>query len=237
MWTSENPEFSNKKMTAEFFKDAVSKFSENALLEQDAINLDKHDPEFATLMTNYRDGIFIFKLQEDEIWNKVKVDSLKLKDYFLSTKDNYKWPDRVNYAEIFSRNDSLIHHYYDLLKEGVSFDSLASKYNEKYELKDRAGEVGLQDVDSSEVASDAYKLEKPGDYSTPIKTTDGYYIIRLIEKSPAHPKSFEEAKPEISGAYQEAESKILEKNYLDNLSKIYKPKLYYDELDQAFKSN
>ncbi len=51
---------------------AINKTSEDLLKEEEALNLDKVNPEFASLMNDYRDGIYIFKLQEDEVWNKVK---------------------------------------------------------------------------------------------------------------------------------------------------------------------
>ena len=60
----------------------------------------------------------------------------------------------------------------------------------------------------------ANKLEKPGDYSKPLKTADGYSIVCLVAKEPSHLKTFEEAKAEVSGAYQESESKKLEKEYI-----------------------
>ena len=76
----------------------MKKIGDDVALEQAALNLDKTDPEFAALMTNYKDGIYIFKLQENEIWNKVKIDSVKLIEFYNATKDNYKWPDRVNFC-------------------------------------------------------------------------------------------------------------------------------------------
>ena len=47
-------------------------------------------------------------------------------------------------------------------------------------------------------------------------------------------KTFEEAKAEVSGAYQEYESKRLENEYIDSLKKKYSPVIYYDELRKAF---
>ena len=63
-------------------------------------------------MINYKDGIFTFKLQEDEVLNKVKMDSVELQNFYSSTKENYSWPDRVNFSEIFTHGDSAIQYYY-----------------------------------------------------------------------------------------------------------------------------
>ena len=50
-------------------------------------------------------------------------------------------------------------------------------------------------------------------------------------------KTYEEAKAEVSGAYQEFESKRLENEYIDSLKKKYFPVINYDELRKAFKQN
>ncbi len=58
------------------------------LLEEKALSLEKTDTQFAELMKDYQNGIFIFKLQEEEVWNKVKVDSIKLYDFYQKNMQN-----------------------------------------------------------------------------------------------------------------------------------------------------
>jgi peptidyl-prolyl cis-trans isomerase SurA len=234
---SESQDYVNHNNSADLYKEALKKISNDFTLEQAALDLDRTDPEFAMLMANYREGIYIFKLQEQEVWNEVKVDSLKLSHFYDVTKENYKWPDRVNFSEIFSNRDSLIQVYYGMLIKGANFDSLAGKYTERADYKSKNGAWGLQEVSSSELASEANKLEKPGDFSKPFKSSDGYSILFLVAKEPSHLKTFDEAKAEVSGAFQESESKRLEKEYLIKLTKTYNPIINYNELDQVFKSN
>jgi len=230
-------DFADRKMTAGLIASGVSKISGEDLLNEDALNLDKTDPKFADLMNNYKNGIYIFQLQQDEVWNKINIDSTKLHDYYLKNKDKYVWPDRVNFAEIYAKSDSAIKFYYSLLQKGENFDSVAAKYTERPGYEKKAGIWGLQDVSSSELSAEANKLDKPGDYSKPFHSVNGFSIVSLIAKDPSHIKTFEEAKAEVSGAYQELESKNLENNYVDSLDKLYKPKIFYNELDKAFKSN
>jgi len=234
---STEPTYSRINLTKANLTDAVNKISGDVLLEQKALSLDQSDPKFADLMDNYKNGIYIFKLQQDEVWNKLKVDSTDLYNYYSANKDKYMWPDRVDFKEIYSRSDSAINHYYDLLKQGENFDTLASKYTERGGYREKAGDWGLVDASSTELAKDAYKLDNPGDFSKPISFEGGYSLICLVKKDPAHEKTFDEAKPEVSGTYQEVESKNLEKNYIDYLTKIYKPKINYSELDKVDKPN
>jgi len=231
----------NSKITAKPMDDAVEVtnainiLAEDMLLEEEAMNLDKTDPEFAQLMQDYRDGIFIFKIQEEEVWNKVKIDSADVYNYWDSNKDKYSWPDRMSFSEIFSTKDSLIQSYYSMLKEGVSFDSLAALYTERSGKKKDSGHYELQSVDYSEFYKEANKILNVGSYTEPVVFSGGYSIFKLNERQPARIKTFEEAKAEVSGEYQEMLSKKLENDYLTSLEKRYKPKMNYDNLQNAFK--
>lgn len=230
-------DFSNRLISLSFLRDAVKKAGEDILIEEEAMNLEKTRPDFAALMEDYRSGIYIFKIQDEEVWGKIKLDSTKLFEHYLATKDKYVWPDRVHYKEIYVKKDSLANHYYDLLASGQSFDSLAYKYTERPGYRDKFGDFGFQEVGSSETAKVAFELNKPGDYSKPVQNSGGYSIIQLVQKDPARLKSFEEAKAEVSGSFQEIESKRLEQEYLSSLKKRYKPVINYDKLEKAFIQN
>jgi peptidyl-prolyl cis-trans isomerase SurA len=229
-------QFMNRPIDADVLNSAINKVVGDSLLNVAALHLDETDSDFAALMDDYKNGIYVFKLQDEEVWSKIDADSAKLYDYFLQTKDKYNWPDRINFSEIYSKSDSLIHVYYNQLKNGADFDSLAAKYSERPQMKEKAGNYGLIAVDYSTLSSKTNELlSTPGSYSEPFPYSGGYSIVKLIAKESARPKTFEESKAEVSGAFQEAESKRLEQNYLENLKKRYEPQLYYDKLEEAFK--
>jgi peptidyl-prolyl cis-trans isomerase SurA len=232
---------SNSKITAKPMDNpvevtnAINILAEDMLLEEEAMNLDKTDPEFAQLMNDYRDGVFIFKIQEEEVWNKVKIDSADVYNYWNSNKEKYSWPDRISFSEIYSTKDSLIQKYYGMLKDGASFDSLATLYTERSAKKKDNGRYDLQAVDFSDFYKEANKINNAGAYTEPVVFAGGYSIFKLNERQPARTKTFEEAKAEVSGEYQEMISKKLENDYLTSLETRYKPKIYYDKLEDAFK--
>jgi peptidyl-prolyl cis-trans isomerase SurA len=228
-------DFANRMVDADLITNSVKKISGDDLLEQEALNLEKTNPSFAELMEDYKNGIFIFKLQEDEIWNKVSVDSVKLYDFYQNTKEKYVWPDRVSYSEIFTRNDSLSQVYMKQLNAGANFDTLASKFTERPGFKEKAGRFDLTDAKSNLLAIEADKLKNSGEYTSPVNNAGGYSIVRLNSKEKSRIKTFDEAKAEVSGAFQDFESKRLEREYLDGLKMRYKPVFYYDKLEKAFK--
>lgn len=224
----------NRVINKSFLNDAIKKISSEIVIDLESMELEKNYPEFAELMGDYKNGIYIFKLQDEEVWSKIEIDTVKLQEFYEKNKENYRWNDRVQFAEIFSRNDSLINHYYDLLKAGEEFDTLASLYTERPGFREKAGKFDLMDAQSSELAVEANKLKKAGDYSVPVKVTGGNSIVKLISKEGARIKTFEEAKAEVSGAFQEEESKRLESEYLISLKNTYKPVFNYKDLEKAF---
>lgn len=234
---TDKAEYYGKIITEDILDKAIKAVSEDYLLKEEASKLEKTDPEYRSLMEDYKNGIFIFKLQEDEVWNKIKSDSSSLYQYYSDNRENYSWPDRVSFVELFSMKDSLINYYYSLLQNGTDFDSLAAARTEKAGMKEKLGKYPLDDVEKSPLYKEAAKLESPGDYSEPFKTGNGYAIVKLVEKEPARLKTFEEARAEVAGAFQESESKRLEQEYVESLKNRYEPVFFYSELDKAYEEN
>jgi len=231
-----NSDFMNKPifLITEVMK-AVNKIAEDKLIDHQAMNLQKDDPNFASLMDEYRNGVYIFKLQEDEVWNKLDIDSVKISSYWEVHKEDFTLPDRVTFSEIFSMKDSLIQIYYNWIQEGSDFDSLAALYTERPGKQKDNGRYELQDADFSDLSRKANTIENPGDFTEPFPLSGGYSIFKLYQREPARIKTFDEARAEVSGIVQEMESKRLEKEYLDILNNIYTPVIFYDELNKAFK--
>lgn len=222
-----------KLFTAELITNASNKISEELLLEEEALTLDLKNPEFAELMEDYRNGIYIFKLQEEEVWNKVQLDSLRLVQFYEQNKEKYTFPDRVTYTELFVRVKDIADNYYQEIKAGANFDSLVVNFTERSGMKEKEGRYELQAVGSTEFSKAVSEL-KPGEFTEPIQNSGGYSILRLDVKEPSRLKTFEEARAEVSGAFQEAESKRLEQEYIQRLKATYKPVINYDKLHLAF---
>lgn len=228
-------EFTGRRFEIENLTNAINKYSSEELLEYKALGLDSIDQNFAELMTDYKNGIFIFKLQEDEVWNKIVLDSVRIFQYYEQNKDKYRWPDRAAFTEIWVLKDSVANLYLSQIRNGeVDFDSLAKK-TERASVMLKEGKYDITPTANSDLARIAFDLEKEGDISDIYPNSGGYSIIRLDKKDPARIKTFEEAKAEVTGAFQELESKRLENQYIESLKKKYQPVIYYDNLKKAFK--
>ena len=185
-----DPKFQNKIIDEKILNDAVDETAKNALLELKALTLEDTDPDFAQLMKDYKQGIYIFKIQEEEIWNNIKLDSAKLVEFYNKTKENYKWKEGVDFSEIFAKKDSLINVYYDKIIQGASFDSLAKLYTERPGFKLKSGAYGMVDIENNEIAKKAYTFNV-GEITKPVQVNGGFSIFKVNKKRLAGLKTFE----------------------------------------------
>ncbi|MBI1936942.1 MAG: peptidylprolyl isomerase [Ignavibacteriales bacterium] len=224
-----------KKLNMSQLEDAVKQYTGDMLVKEKALNYDKVNPEFAALMEDYANGIYLFKIMEEEIWSEVNVDSTMLRNFYEQNKQNYNWKERVEFKEVFTRKDSLASKYYNLAAAGSDFDTLVAKYSERKGYENIPGYYGLIEKDFSELAKQADALKNIGDISKPFKYQDGWSIVKLAARENPRTKTFDEARNEISSVVQENETKKLENEYVEKIKNIYKPKLNYEALQHAYK--
>ena len=223
-----------RKLSADMLNEAIEDYAGELLIREKAMQYDKVNPEFASLIKDYENGIYLFKILEEEVWSKVKVDSIMAMNYYEKNKENFRWKDRVAFKEIRVDSDSLANVIYNEAKSGVDFDSLMSKYNKKSSARNQSKNE-LIEIGDNGLADEANKLKNVGDISAPFKNGSSWIILKLTNREPSRIKTFAEVRNEIMGILQELESKRLEESYINRLKKLYHPKYYYDELAKAFK--
>jgi peptidyl-prolyl cis-trans isomerase SurA len=196
-------------------------------------NLEDRFPEFAKLMKEYREGVLLFRAEQEAVWNNVKVEEEPLRAYWTSHTSEYTWPDRVRFSEIFVTSDSLAQVLRDSLKAGVAFEELAARHTQRSGYKQKNGEWGFQPIDANELAEAAVKAGV-GAVEGPMKFQYGFSIIKVTDTDKAREKTFEEAQSEVSSRFQEYESKRLEREWIDSLKEKFGVEIDQDILKDAF---
>jgi peptidyl-prolyl cis-trans isomerase SurA len=81
-----------------------TQFTDDQLTKYHNDNLEREYPEFGMVMQEYRDGLLLYDLMEKEIWEKAKIDTVGLENFYRKNIGNYQWKDRID-AEIYSSTD------------------------------------------------------------------------------------------------------------------------------------
>ncbi len=86
------------------WKKSFSAFQGNALKNYYKSHLLESNSEYAQIIKEYREGILLFALMQDKVWNAAKEDSVGLKKYFEAHRAEYVQP--INYdVEIATTTD------------------------------------------------------------------------------------------------------------------------------------
>ena len=64
--------------------------------------------DYKMLVKEYREGIMLFQLMEEEVWNKAIEDSLGLQDFYDQNKNDYMWGERAKIKLYSSKNEEII---------------------------------------------------------------------------------------------------------------------------------
>ncbi len=195
-------------------------------------NLESKYPDFKALMKEYRDGILLFDLTDRNVWSKAIKDTVGLKEYYTTNKNNYMWSDRVD-ATIFRFKDGKV--------DTKDARKLVEKFvDKKYTLDDKKFIKLIQKAtkDSTAIVTSNDKFSK-GDnkYVDQIKwqegiadnITDGKDLIIIVINKKLAPevKTLSEAKGIITADYQN----YLEKVWIKSLRNKYPYTLIQEVFD------
>ncbi|MBO5809619.1 MAG: peptidylprolyl isomerase [Bacteroidales bacterium] len=171
-------------------------------------------PDFKALVQEYHDGILLFSLMENEVWNKAVEDTLGLQDYYERNKESYMWNDRVRAVVVTCQRKDNVEEIKNLLVEGIEIDSLRTYVKEN---KSQAS-VRLSFYQKGDnVNVDATQWQDGAIAVYPSAVDNTTQIVKIVEVRQPEPKTFKEARGLVTSGYQ-AE---LEKQWLEQLREKY----------------
>lgn len=211
----------NKKADMNTVKNELyDTFKAQKILEIESNNLESKYDEFRLLYREYHDGILMYQLQKEKVWDKAVEDTLGLFSFYEKNKSNYMWGDRLAVKLYSAKNDKIFKKVLRKLKWGVDDDELLKEINKNSALNLSMEEFICAKGDNSLVDSSIFNLED-FDFNS-LKTDDIYstgtnQIILIREVLPKSIKLLNEIKGLVISDYQS----FLEKEWLDDLSQKY----------------
>ena len=121
------PDLAGTSLRAQSLSAAVEKIGEQIVFSAKADLLAATVPEFAGLLAEYREGILLYQVEQEHVWNRIVMGDSVLKPYFASNRDKFAWPDRISITDIKGGSDSLAGVISRLLRSGESIESIAER--------------------------------------------------------------------------------------------------------------
>ncbi|GGF51900.1 peptidyl-prolyl cis-trans isomerase [Echinicola rosea] len=204
------------------------KFVEISLDQAEEADLLANNDDFRLLVNEYREGILLFNLMNERVWQKALKDTAGLMEYFEGHRDQYMWEERAEAlivkvlapeAEGPVREYLANTRYQGGLKEALE-DHLSTLSTLSYKVDEGVFEVHNDPIlKTLEIQSGLQEVE----------VNNKPYIVLLGKQYPAGPKAFEETRGQVIKDYQEHLNQslisVLKQNFIVQINEDEKERI------------
>ena len=92
----------------------------SVLAYEEALLASKY-PEYKALVQEYHDGIILYEIMSDKVWNKAVKDTTGLKEFYETQKMKYMWPERLDATVYICASSEISEKVYKLLKKKENY--------------------------------------------------------------------------------------------------------------------
>jgi peptidyl-prolyl cis-trans isomerase SurA len=182
------------------------------ILAYEESKLDSKYPDFKALMQEYHDGILLYEIMSDKVWNKAIKDTSGLKTFFEGNNANYAWKKRYNAYIYECLNQDIAKQVAGMLKsDTISSRTVINAVNKNSELNLRVRTGKFEEESTPYLKGHELKKGVNAAYEFEGK----YYIVKVDEILAPTQKTMSEAKGAATSDYQT----YLEKEWLAEIAK------------------
>jgi peptidyl-prolyl cis-trans isomerase SurA len=219
-----------KDEAAVVVKQLYSQWEKAAILAYEESLLPAKYPAFKALVQEYHDGIILYEIMQDQVWNKAVKDTAGLRTFFNENRSKYSWSERINATVYECKDEHIAVQVYGML---LKSDTITSK--NVIEVINKDSELNLKvRMNKFELKQTAYLNNRNWTLGlNPVYSYEGkWYVVKVAEIMAPAPKEFTEAKGLATSDYQV----YLEKKWLDALRSKHQIVINTDVLYQLGKN-
>lgn len=176
-------------------------------------NLELENKDYAGVIREYREGLLIFDVMEENVWKKAKMDTIGQQAYYENNISKFQWSDRIEGAVFRTTNRSDMDKVIDFLKKGTSVEDIKAEMNTLTNVKVFITE-GVFEKGSDDLP-EGYQLKNG--LSQIFESKGSFSIVKADKVLPAGPKQFDEVEGRVLSDYQNE----LEQQWMAELHKKY----------------
>ena len=204
------------------FDQLYIEFLNLSLLSYEESQLENKYPEFKNLLKEYKEGILLFDITNNNVWKKAVEDSAGLSNYFNENLSDYKWNERLDVSIFTCLNYNVsykVRNQLYKLKRGLIKDiDVLNKINSSSPLNVQLVSGQFSKNENNIVDQIVWKKG----ISKSVKNDDGSYTVVFVHDIlNARAKNLNETKGKVISDYQ----KFLDLTWIKFLRSKYKVEL------------
>lgn len=202
----------NNSKTKKSLDDHYNTFLENSVMQYKKDQLPFENAEYANVLKEYEEGLLLFDIMEEKIWNRAKNDSTGLLEHYNSNALKFIAPKNISGTIARSDKKSTLKKVKKLWVKNMSNDEVSKMVNVKNQnviFSTGTFEIGSSLLPKNTVFETGISKISPLDNS--------YVILNVLKQQSEKVLSFEEAKGAVISSYQN----LLEQNWIETLRAKY----------------
>lgn len=192
-------------------KNQLNSYIHIKLTDYENTRLEAKYPEFARIYQEYHDGILLFNISKDKIWDVASNDSARLQTYFDQTSKKYYWTNRFKGWIIETKNEEIRSRVETMLdQKELSQQELSDVFNTPTEKNVQFTEVAAEKGENPVIDYLIWSGPKPSGFNETTTFVHGKIV-------PSEIKALKDAWGLYSSDFQEQ----VEKEWIYLLRKQY----------------
>ncbi|HUI10912.1 MAG TPA: peptidylprolyl isomerase [Bacteroidota bacterium] len=118
------PDLAGTPLRAQNLRSAADRVGDGLVFAAKADLMAAQEPEFAALLAEYKEGILLYQVEQEHVWNRIVMGDSVLKPYFAANREKFTWPDRISITEARGASDSLAGFLERELRAGKTLEAL-----------------------------------------------------------------------------------------------------------------
>lgn len=203
------------------------KYVNNTVYEYEKNHLEEKYVDYRMLLREYREGILLFELMDQEVWSKAVKDTSGLQAFYQENKSDYTWKKRAKATIYESNSKETLSKVINEIESGADEKSLLDKYNASSSLnlsiKTNTFEKGTNDIiDQTDWETGSRVIED----------NNRFYYVVIEEVLPEEEKELEDARGIIISDYQN----YLEEKWVKELREKYKVVVHDEQVKKIIQN-
>lgn len=216
----------NSSLSTDIIEEKLNEYILTLLSKENEDKIVDNTPELRLLLQEYYDGLLLFAVMDKEVWEKARSDAKGLAELFEQHRDKYRWnaPKYKGYV-ICLKDQQAMDQAKALEKkfgEQADFPRILIKALNNDSVKPVYMEKGIWGKGENDFVDNVL-------YKSEIKRkVIGYPLFFIHGKITDQPETYEDVKGEVETDYQA----ILEKQWVENITRKHKIDINNQELDR-----
>jgi len=186
--------------------------------------------EVKKLLDDLSRGVLSQQMMNQQLADKIHITETDIQTYYTANKDKFVEPAKANISHILVEDQQQATELIGRIKEGEDFSKLAKEFSKDQGTKETGGKIDINVNkgsyisvigESKELNDKIFTANAPTILDEPVKTENGWEIVKVDEITAERQKSFDEVGQEVMSMLLSQKRQDVQKDYIKEMMDKY----------------